>query len=244
MCWPTPPPDSPWPASRTSEGLRGRRQTARRMADLLPAARLGYHRAMRVGSQLFAIACLIGVQGAMVGAWSQADRADYEFFPPSPSFMFEGLRSGESRRFPSPVPLPAGWQNEISQGGTIDAQHFAGAYRALRLHVLRNDPYNRPRMDFRLACLVDGVGEQSTDAGYCPAEDLIPRSRYLRAIRLELFGPDADQFALSYRCWSAHRGDTENLADQGEKTSGEWCGLDQIDHWLTRIVVRVRRPGP
>ena len=61
---------------------------------------------------------------------------------------------------------------------------------------------------------------------------------------LELHGPDADQFALSYRCWSTRRGDGEHLADHGEKRSGEWCGLDEPDHWITRIVVSVRRLEP
>jgi hypothetical protein len=199
---------------------------------------------MRVGSLLFAIACLIGGQGFMPGARSQPDRRDSEIPPPSPSFMLEGLRSGEARRFPSPVPLSAGWQNEISENGAIDVQHFPEGYRALRLHVLRNDPHNNPRMNFRLSCLAAGVGEQSTDGGYCPDQDQIARSKYVTAIRLELRGPDADQFVLSYRCWSTRKGDGEHLSDHSEKRSGEWCGPDGPDHRITRIVVSVRRLGP
>jgi hypothetical protein len=199
---------------------------------------------MRVGSLLFAIACLIGGQGAMHVARSQPDTTTSETPPPFPSFMLEGLRSGEARRFPSPVPLAAGWQNEISDAGAIDVQHFPEGYRALRLHVLRNDPHNNPRMNFRLSCLADGVGERSTDGGYCPDQDQIARSKYMTAIRLELYGPDADQYALSYRCWSTRKGDGEHLADHGQKSPGEWCGLDEPNHWITRIVVSVRRLGP
>ena len=199
---------------------------------------------IRLGNLLVAIACLVGGQSAMHVAQSQPDTTTSEVLPPFPNFMLEGLRSGETRRFPSPVPLAAGWQNEISDGGAIDVQHFPEGYRAVRLHVLRNDPHNNPRMNFRLSCLADGVGEQSTDGGYCPEQDQIARSKYVKAIRLELHGPDADQFALSYRCWSTRRGDGEHLADHGEKRSGEWCGLDEPDHWITRIVVSVRRLEP
>jgi hypothetical protein len=188
------------------------------------------------------IACIIGGQSAMQFARSQADRTDSEILLPFPSFMFEGLRSGETRRFPSPVPLPAGWQNVTSAGGLIDVHHTE-PYRAVRLHVLRNDPHNNPRVNFRLACLAEDVGEQSTDGGYCPGQDQIPRSTYVKAIRLELYGPDAGQFALSYRCWSARKGDGEHLADHGEKSPGEWCGLDEPDRWVTRIVVSVRKLG-
>jgi len=198
---------------------------------------------IRFGSLLVAIACLIGGQSAVHIAQSQPDRTDSESLPSFTSFMFEGLRSGETRRFPSPVPLAAGWQNEISDRGAIDVQHFPEGYRAVRLHVLRNDPHNNPRMNFRLSCLADGVGKQSTDSGYCPAQDQIPRSNYVKAVRLELQGPDADQYALSYRCWSTRKGDGEHLADQGEKGPGEWCGLDEPDHWITRIIVSVRRLG-
>jgi hypothetical protein len=198
---------------------------------------------IRFGSLLIVIACVSGGQGAMLVARSQPERTDSEILPPFPNFMFEGLRSGETRRFPSPVPLPAGWQNETAEGGLIDVHHTE-PYRALRLHVLRNDPHNNPRMNFRLSCLVDGVGEQSTDGGYCPEQDQIPRSKYVKAIRLELHGPDADQYALSYRCWSTRKGDGEHLADHGEKGPGEWCGFDEPDHWITRIVVKVRRLGP
>jgi hypothetical protein len=198
---------------------------------------------IRLGCLLAVIACIIGGQSAMQFAQSQADRTDSEILPPFPSFMFEGLRSGETRRFPSPVPLPAGWQNVTSAGGLIDVHHTE-PYRAVRLHLLRNDPHNNPRMNFRLACLADGVGEQSTDGGYCPGQDQIPRSTSVKAIRLELYGPDAGHFALSYRCWSARKGDGEHLADHGEKQPGEWCGLDEPDRWITRIVVSVRKLGP
>src|SRR6476619_8271030 len=92
------------------------------------------------------------------------------------------------------------------------------------LHVLRNDPRNNPRMNFRLEYRADGVGEQSTDGGYCPSEDRIPRSRYVKAIRLELYGPDAGQFGFSYRCWSTRRDDGEHLVDHGDKLPGEWYG--------------------
>jgi hypothetical protein len=199
---------------------------------------------IRLGSLLVSIACLIGGQSAMHVARSQPDRTDSEILPAFPSFMFEGLRSGATLRFPSPVPLPAGWQNVTSDAGLIDVHHTPEPYRAVRLHVLRNDPHNNPRMNFRLACLADDAGEQSTDGGYCPGQDQIPRSRYVKAIRLELHGPDADQYALSYRCWSARKGDGEHLADHGEKGPGEWCGFDEPDHWITRIVVKVRRLGP
>jgi hypothetical protein len=199
---------------------------------------------MRFGSLLVAIAVLIGGQSAMHVARSQPDTTTSEIPQPFPGFMFEGLRSGESRRFPSPVPLPAGWQNEVSEGGAVDVQHFPEGYRAVRLHVLRNDPHNNPRMNFRLTCLADGVGEQSTDGGYCPDQDQIARSKYVKAVRLELYGPDADQFALSYRCWSARKGDGEHLADYGEKRPGEWCGADAPDQWITRIVVSVRTLEP
>jgi hypothetical protein len=198
---------------------------------------------IRLGSVLVAIACIIGGQSAMQFARSQADRTDSEILPPFPSFMFEGLRSGETRRFPSPVPLPAGWQNVISAGGLIDVHHTE-PYRALRLHVLRNDPHNDPRMNFRLACLADGVGEQSTDGGYCPGQEQIPRSTYNSSRKAFTDGPDADQFAISYRCWSMRKGAGENLADHGEKQPGEWCGFDQPDRWVTRIVVRVKKLVP
>jgi hypothetical protein len=158
--------------------------------------------------------------------------------------MFEGLRGGATRRFPSPVPLPAGWQNEVSEGGAIDVQHFPEGYRAVRLHLLKNDPHNNPRMNFRLSCLSEGIGEHLTDGGYCPDQDQIARSKYVKAVRLELYGPDADQFALSYRCWSTRKGDGEHSADHGEKSPGEWCGPDEPDHWITRIVVSIRRLAP
>lgn len=199
---------------------------------------------IRFGCLLVAIAVLIGGQGAMQVAQSQPDTTTSEILPPFPGFMFEGLRNGETRRFPSPVPLPAGWQNEVSEGGAIDVQHFPEGYRAVRLHVLRNDPHNNPRMNFRLSCLSEGIGEHSTDGGYCPEQDQIPRSQSLKAIRLELHGPDADQYALSYRCWSTRKGDGEHLADHGEKAPHEWCGPARPDHWITRIVVSVRRLGP
>jgi hypothetical protein len=198
---------------------------------------------IRFGSLLVAIACIIGGQSTVQVARSQPGGADSEILPPFPSFMFEGLRSGSTRRFPSPVPLPAGWQNVTSEGGMIDVNHAPEPYRAVRLHVLRNDPHNNPQMNFRLACLADGFGERSTDGGYCPDEDRIPRGRYMKAIRLELHGPDAYQYALSYRCWSARRGDGEHLADHGEKGPGEWCGIDEPDQWITRIVVRVKKLG-
>ena len=198
---------------------------------------------IRFGSLLVAIACIIGGQSTVQVARSLPGGADSEILPPFPSFMFEGLRSGSTRRFPSPVPLPAGWQNVTSEEGMIDVNHVPEPYRAVRLHVLRNDPHNNPQMNFRLACLADGFGERSTDGGYCPDEDRIPRSRYVKAIRLELHGPDADQYALSYRCWSARRGDGEHLADHGEKGPGEWCGINEPDHWITRIVVRVKKLG-
>jgi hypothetical protein len=189
------------------------------------------------------ISCIIGGQSAVHVAHLLPDRVDSEIWPSFPSFMFEGLRSGETRRFPSPVPLPAGWQNVISDEGVIDVHHIPQPYRAMRFHVLRNDPRNKPRMNFRLACRADDVGEQSTDSGYCPGEDQIPRSRYLKAIRLELYGPDAGQFGLSYRCWSTRKGDGEYLVDHGDKFPDEWCGFDEPDHWVTRIVVRVKKLG-
>lgn len=198
---------------------------------------------IRLGSLLAVIACIIGVQSAVHVAQSLPDKLYSKIWPAFPNFMFEGLRSGETRRFPSPVPLPAGWQNVISDGGVIDAHHIPEPYRAMRFHVLRNDPHNNPRMDFKLACLADGIGERSTDGGYCPGEDQIPRSRYVQAIRLELYGPDTGQFALSYRCWSAVKGD-EHLVDHGDKLPGDWCGVDEPNHWITRIVVRVKRLGP
>jgi hypothetical protein len=188
---------------------------------------------------------LIGcIAGSLHTARSLADDPDFEAGFSSPSFMFEGLRSGEILRFPSPVPLSAGWQNVISDNGMVDVQHIPLPYRALRFHVLRNDPHNNPRMNFRLACRAAGIGEQSTEGAYCPAEDQFPRSQYVSAFRLELYGPDADRFDLSYRCWSARKGDGEDLVDHGEKGAGDWCGSDEPNHWVTRIVVRVRKRGP
>jgi hypothetical protein len=198
---------------------------------------------IRLGSLLAVIACIIGGQRSVHVAQSRPDKVDAGTLPLFPSFMFEGLRSGETRRFPSPVPLPAGWQNVTSDGGVIDVNHIPEPYRAMRFHVLRNDPGNNPRMNFRLACLADGIGEQSTDGAYCPNEDQFPRSRYVKAIRLELYGPDADQFGLFYRCWSARQGDGEHLVDHGDKSSGEWCGVDEPNRWVTRIIVRVKKLG-
>ena len=93
----------------------------------------------------------------------------------------------------------------ISEVGVIDVKHIPQPYRAMRFHVVRNDPRNNPQVNMRLACISDDVGEQSTDAGYCPNDDQIPRSKYVKAFRLELYGPDAGQFGLSYRCWSARQ---------------------------------------
>lgn len=197
---------------------------------------------MRMGSVLAVTACTIFGQ-AGVGV-AQSGDAESEIWPPVPSFMFEGLRGGEILRFPSPVPLVAGWQNVVSDRGMVDVQHIPQPYRAMRFHVLRNDPRNNPRIDFRLACLVQGIGEQSSDGGYCPNEDQFPRSKFVTAFRLELYGSDADQFGLSYRCWSARKGDGADLVDHGDKSSGQWCGSQEPDLWITRIVVRVEKLGP
>jgi hypothetical protein len=193
----------------------------------------------------FALLAVIGGIGASIHtARSLADDLDSESRSSFPSFMFEGLRSGKLLRFPSPVPLSAGWQNVVSDNGMIDVQHIPLPYRAMRLHVLRNDPRNNPQMNFRLGCRAAGIGEQSTDGAYCPNADQFPRSKYVKAFRLELHGPDADQFDLSYRCWSARKDDGEDLADHGDKRAGEWCGSDEPNHWVTRIVVRVKKLGP
>jgi hypothetical protein len=122
-------------------------------------------------------------------------------------------------------------------------QHIPLPYHAMRFHVLRNDPRNNPRMNFRLGCLAAGVGEQSTEGAYCPNADQFPRSKYVKAFRLELHGPDADQFDLSYRCWSARKGDGEDLVAHGDKRPGEWCGVDEPGRWITRITVTVTRLG-
>jgi hypothetical protein len=55
----------------------------------------------------------------------------------------------------------------------------------------------------------------------------------VKAFRLELYGPDADQFDLSYRCWSARKGDGEDLAAHSDKRPGEWCGLDEPNHCIS-----------
>jgi hypothetical protein len=195
-------------------------------------------------SLVAAIACIISCQSVVRVSHSMPDAPVFETSPEFPTFMFEGLRSGEMRRFPSPVPMPAGWQNVISEAGVIDVQHIPQPYRAMRFHVVRNDPRKNPQVNMRLGCISDDVGEQSTDAGYCPNDDQIPRSKYVKAFRLELYGPDAGQFGLSYRCWSARQGDGEHLVDHGDKSPGEWCGLDEPGHWVTRIVVSVKRLAP
>src|SRR5262245_33936226 len=157
---------------------------------------------------IVAIAAVAFGPSASRAAQLEPDRADAGASPSPPSFMFEGLRSGEALRFPSPVPLPAGWQNVTSRAGVIDVHH-PHPYRVMRLHVLRNDPHNSPRLDFRLGCIADLVGEQMTEGGYCPGQDRIPLDGIIRAVRLELVGQDAKQFDLSYRWWSMSTQDGE-----------------------------------
>ena len=178
-----------------------------------------------LASLVAAIACIINGQSVVRVSHSMPDAPVSETSPAFPSFMFEGLRSGEMRRFPSPVPLPAGWQNVISEAGVIDVEHIPQPYRAMRFHVVRNDPRNNPQVNMRLGCISDEVGEQSTDAGYCPNDDQIPRSKYVKAFRLELYGPDAGQFGLSYHCWSARQGDGEHLLDHGDKVQANGADL-------------------
>ena len=86
---------------------------------------------IRPASLIAAIACIISCQSVVRVSHSMPDAPVSETSPAFPSFMFEGLRSGEMRRFPSPVPMPAGWQNVISEAGVIDVQHIPQPYRAM-----------------------------------------------------------------------------------------------------------------
>lgn len=106
-----------------------------------------------------------------------------------------------------------------------------------------DDPSLGIRLEYSCDANPQGQGPRSINGANC-----VDHSQYVRGVSIELAGPKAADYVLTYDCWSAAFNVCgHNIRHHGEKSAGQWCG----DHfnspspwnrwWISRLNIYLRK---
>lgn len=156
----------------------------------------------------------------------------YGAAPPYPEYNVQGQVGGSTNQI---------WKSNAV--GSVDAN--AVAHR--NFHYLTfNSTWDATQLKFKYRCVFKATTNPPQFARSGTVNDGTPcppggagASHYVKAISVELDGPEKANYQLEYDCWIAYKGQPHE-SYFGPKKAGEYCGNETggaPDEWITRLRV-------
>lgn len=114
-------------------------------------------------------------------------------------------------------------------------------------YIALSSKWDVSKLSFKISCVyINGADQLVTTPTYSDGQNCpqaTGQSRFIRAIKLQLDGPNKQDYDLRYSCKIGYF-QQNTLTDFGEVAAGQWCGHTEggaPKEWLAQIVVKLRR---